>query len=110
MKIITLKENRDFQRIYRRGKSYASPVLVTYITKNRENNLQIGITTGKKIGCAVNRSRCRRIIRAAYTQIQPQLKTGYNIVFVARSKTPHVKSTDVLQAMRQHFKQANILN
>ncbi len=110
MKIITLKENRDFQRIYRRGKSYASPVLVTYITKNRDNNLQIGITTGKKIGCAVNRSRCRRIIRAAYTQIQPQLKTGYNIVFVARSKTPYVKSTDVLQAMRQHFKQANILN
>ncbi len=110
MKIKTLKENRDFQRIYRRGKSYASPVLVTYITKNRDNNLQIGITTGKKIGCAVNRSRCRRIIRAAYTQIQPQLKTGYNIVFVARSKTPYVKSTDVLQAMRQHFKQANILN
>lgn len=110
MKIITLKENRDFQRIYRRGKSYASPVLVTYITKNRENNLQIGITTGKKIGCAVNRSRCRRIIRAAYAQLQPQLKTGYNIVFVARSKTLYVKSTDVLQAMRQHFKQANILN
>lgn len=110
MKIITLKENREFQRIYRRGKSYVSPVLVTYIFKNRDNNLQIGITTGKKIGSAVNRSRCRRIIKAAYAELQPNLKTGYSIVFVARSKTPYVKSTDISKAMQLHFKQANILN
>lgn len=29
----TLKENRDFRRLYNRGKSYVSPVVVTYICK-----------------------------------------------------------------------------
>ena len=48
----TLKENKDFRRLYQRGKSYVSPVLVTYVMKNRKAGLRIGITTSKKI-CAL---------------------------------------------------------
>lgn len=105
---ITLKENRDFSRLYRRGKSYVSPVLVTYISKNKFNNLRYGITTGKKIGNAVKRSRSRRIIRAAFRHISPELKKGYDFIFVARSKTPFVKSTDIEKAMTEHFKKAGL--
>ena len=47
--IITLKDNRDFRRLYQRGRSYASPLLVTYVLKNRSGDVRIGITTGKKI-------------------------------------------------------------
>ena len=45
----TLKENKDFRRLYHRGKSYVSPVLVTYVMKNRKAGLRIGFTTSKKI-------------------------------------------------------------
>ena len=65
---ITLKDNRDFSRLYRRGKSFVSPVLVTYVIKNKSDNLRFGITTGKKVGKAVKRTRARRVIRAAYYQ------------------------------------------
>ena len=57
---ITLKENRDFSRIYRRGKSFVSPVLVTYVQKNKSGAKRYGITTGKKVGKAVSRTRARR--------------------------------------------------
>lgn len=106
---LTLKENYRFQRAYKRGKSFVSPTLVTYIIKNNTNNLQIGITTSKKIGKAVQRNRCRRIIRAAFCELLPLIKSGYDIVFVARAKTPFVKSTDILNAMKNHLQQANIL-
>ncbi len=109
MKILTLKENRQFHRAYTKGKSYVSPLLVTYIIKNNTNNLQIGITTSKKIGKAVQRNRCRRIIRAAYIQIADKLPLGYNIVFVARNKTVFAKSTDILRCMKKHLQQANLL-
>ena len=58
---ITLKDNRDFSRLYKRGKSFVSPVLVTYVMKNKNNNLRFGITTGKKVGKAVKigRASCR---------------------------------------------------
>ncbi len=106
---LTLKENRQFQRAYKRGKSFVSPGLVTYVIKNNSNNLQFGITTSKKIGKAVQRNRCRRIIRAAFFELYPDIKSGYDIVFVARAKTPYMKSTDIYSAMKNHLQQANVI-
>jgi ribonuclease P protein component len=107
--ILTLKENRDFQRLYRKGKGFVSPVLVTYILKNKSDNLRYGITTGKKIGIAVKRSRARRVIRAAFSQLRNEIHSGYDIVFVARGKTPYVKSDVIRQAMEKQFSEAGIL-
>lgn len=109
MKLLTIKENRDFQRAYKRGKSFVSPAVVTYIMKNKENNLQIGITTGRKIGKAVQRNRARRVIRAAYSAILPELKSGHSIVIVARTKAVYSKSQEIERALRAHFKKAGIL-
>ena len=106
---ITLKENKDFQRLYQRGKSFVSPVLVTYVMKNKSDNLRYGITTGKKIGNAVMRSRSRRVIRAAFREILPEVKVGYDLVFVARGKTPYVKSYVVKEAMLSHLKKAGLV-
>ncbi len=100
---ITVKEHREFSRAYRRGTSCVSPVLVTYALKIKGNSLRYGITTGKKVGNAVKRSRARRVIRASYFQLFDQIKPGYVLIFVARGKTPHVKSQVVQKAMRQHL-------
>ena len=96
-KKLILKENKAFKRAYFRGKFKAHPLVVTYAVKNREKKLRIGITTSKKVGNAVARSRARRIIRSAFDDIQKQtpLPTGYDIVFVARAATPKAKSYDL---------------
>ena len=104
----TLKENKDFRRLYHRGKSYVSPVLVTYVMKNRESSLRIGFTTSKKTGIAVQRNRSRRIMREAFRLIAPELKTGYDFVFVARGKTPFVKCDAVKRAMTKQLKEAGV--
>lgn len=96
----TLKENKDFRRLYHRGKSYVSPVLVTYVMKNRKAGLRIGFTTSKKIGIAVQRNRSRRIMREAFRLILPgETKdvTGYDdneVVkfFIGQGNLSEVKS------------------
>ena len=108
-KIVPIKENREFHRIYNRGKSFVSPVLVTYVLKNRSGNVRIGITTSKKTGNAVKRNRSRRIIREAFRMLVPQVKPGYDFIFVSRGKTPFVKCSNVLRAMTQHLKNAGVL-
>lgn len=105
---LPIKENKDFRRIYTRGKSYVSPVLVTYVLKNRSNDVRIGITTSKKIGNAVKRNRSRRVIREAFRTLAPGMKPGYDFILVARGKTPFVKSTDICRAMTQQFKNAGV--
>lgn len=99
MKSNTLKENKDFRRLYYRGKSEASPVLVTYVMKNRLGFTRVGITSGKKIGNAVKRNRARRVIRASFSQCEDRLTGSFDIVFVARTKTTEVKMQRVLTDM-----------
>ncbi len=107
--IITLKRNNDFRRLYSRGRFFLSPVLVTYVMKNRRDEVRIGITSSKKIGKAVVRNRSRRVIREAYRELSSQVKPGYDIVFVARGKTPFVKSTEILRVMKKELKEAGVL-
>jgi ribonuclease P protein component len=106
---VPIKENHDFQRAYAHGKYYVSPVLVSYVIKNRKRALRAGITTSKKIGNAVKRNRSRRIIRESFRTLAPRVKSGYDIIFVARAKTPFVKCREVCRAMEQHLKRAGIL-
>lgn len=104
-----MKENRDFRRIYAKGKSFVSPVLVTYILKNRGRNVRMGITTSKKIGNAVKRNRARRVVRAAFVLARENVRPGYDFIFVARGKTPFVKSTEIHRAMLQQLRAAGVL-
>lgn len=93
MKILTITRNNDFLRIYRKGKSAASPFVVSYIMPNRLGTTRLGLTTSKKIGNAVARSRARRVMRASMREILPAIKPGYDIILVARTKTTFIKST-----------------
>lgn len=107
--IVSVCENGSFRRAYAKGKSFVSPILVTYVMKNRARRIRVGITTSKKTGIAVKRNRSRRIIREAARQLMPELTGGYDLIFVARAKTPFVKSTDILCDMRKHLTQAGVL-
>ncbi len=106
---VTLNANADFRRLYNRGKAVIHPALVIYYSKNRAGICRIGITTGKKIGNAVERNRSRRVIREAFRHIAPSLKPEFDIVFVARSKTKYQKSTRIEEIMLKAFEDAGML-
>lgn len=101
-----LNQNRDFNRIYKKGSSTICSVLVTYILKNNKKGIRLGITTSKKIGNAVQRNRARRVIKESFRQLLPHLKGNFDVVFVARGKTPHVKMQYVKIKMMETFKKS----
>ena len=108
-KPVTIKLNKDFRTAYYHGGSQVHPALVTYVRKNRLGVTRVGITTGKKIGSAVARNRCRRVIREAYRSLSPKLRKGYDIVFVARVRTAAIKSTVLAGVMAAHLRKAGVL-
>lgn len=105
-----LNRNGDFRALYHRGRSQVHPVLVTYVRRSRTGTARAGITTGKKIGGAVQRNRCRRVIREAYRALLPGIRGGWDIVFVARRRTAEVKSTEVLQVMEKQLAALGVLS
>ena len=86
-----------------------TPVRVVYVMKTRGRGLRVGITTSKKTGNAVKRSRSRRVIREAVRALAPRIRDGYDLVLVARGKTPFVKSTQVQEALEQQLEKAGLL-
>ena len=100
---VVIKENHIFRRLYHRGKYQAHPLLVTYALKNRLPVNRFGITASKKIGGAVERNRAKRVIRAAYRQLEPQLPLGWDIIFVARTRTTSVKMDEVAAVVRRQL-------
>lgn len=106
--MITLNRNKDFNRLYSRGRSYVEQCVVVYVLKNRLKQVRIGITTSKKIGNAVKRNRARRLIRESCRKLLPNVRPGVDLVFVARKKTTLVKCDEVLKAILKALKEANI--
>lgn len=115
MRFAVLKSNTEFRTLYYRGRALVHPAVITYVRKSRlkdENGqplVRMGITTGKKIGKAVKRSRCRRVIRAAYAAVYPEISGGWDIVFVARARMLSMKSTDLVPILRRQLKEAGVI-
>ena len=83
----TLKENYEFRRVYQRGASAVSGSMVVYCRKNRLGRSRLGITASTKIGNAVTRNRARRRLREVYRLNRDRLKTGWDLILVARGRT-----------------------
>lgn len=96
-----IKSNKDFLKVYRKGKFTANKFITVYYVPNRNPYNRIGITTSKKIGNAVARNRARRIIRAAYRNSEKMFPIGFDIVFVARPDIVSKKSTNIERFIKQ---------
>lgn len=81
---VTVKENYEFRRIYRKGKSAVSPQLVIYCQRNRRGQSRLGVSVSTKLGCAVVRNRVRRRIREIYRLNKAKMLPGYDLIVVAR--------------------------
>ena len=80
----SLKKNKDFQIVYQQGTSQANRYLVMYVLKNQYMKNRLGISVSKKVGNSVVRHRTTRLIRESYRLNQDNLKTGYDMVVIAR--------------------------
>ena len=91
--LLTIKRRSDFRRIYHRGTRVFSHLLIVYVLRNRVHQTRIGISVSKKIGCAVERNRVRRIIKEACFHMVISIKK--DIVIVAKPSIKNLKMQDV---------------
>ena len=106
---VTLKENYEFRRTYQKGVSAVSPVMVLYCRKNRLGRNRLGLVSSKKLGHAVVRNRCRRRLREVYRLEKPQLKTGYDIILVARSRTATAPWLELQKQFRRLCRKVDLM-
>ena len=70
----SVRKNREFQDIYKHGTSYANRLLVMYVMESGEDGNRIGIV----------RHHITRLLREIFRLNNSRIKTGLNIIVVAR--------------------------
>ncbi len=79
----SLKDNKDFLRLYRGGKYVSSNQLVLYYRKSKNGKTRAGFSISKKVGNSVRRHRLKRLMKEVY-RLECAKLMGYDVAFVAR--------------------------
>ena len=117
MKFRAIKENHLYSKAYSKGKRAVTSALAVYILPDyaakrlakahpeKKVVNRIGLTTSTKLGGAVTRSRCRRIMREGLRALEKEktFKVGFLIVIAARSAAVNLKSTEIKRQLDSAF-------
>lgn len=106
---VPLKQNHIFRRLYAKGESAVGRFVVVYAKRNGTGRNRLGITTGVKLGHAVDRNRARRRIRETYRLNENRLKQGYDIVIVARTAAIEGDFSEMQQSFLQLCRKLRLL-
>ena len=82
-----LSRSRDFDAVYRHGRSTATRYLVLYAFPREDGDglgPRLGLAVSRQLGGAVERNRIKRRLRAAFEQIEDDLPVGNDYVLIAR--------------------------
>jgi ribonuclease P protein component len=82
-----LSRSAEFDRVFRDGRSHASRYLVLHAfprPEPGEEGPRLGVSVGRKVGGAVERTRVKRLLREAFWASSEGLPAGHDFVLVAR--------------------------
>lgn len=111
-KTYRIKKQDEFQRVLKKGNSFANRELVIYYVKNNDQlHFRIGISVGKKIGNAVMRNKIKRYIRQATFELKDEINPTVDFVIIARNPTKQMDFFAIKKSL-QHllYKQHLLIN
>lgn len=114
MKNTAISENHLYKKVYAKGQKVFCRHTVVYVLTDyhaarlaRANPLKkrinrVGLAVSKKLGGAVVRTRIRRILRAAYSQLEKEndIRKGLLVVIVAKQSAAECKTQDIYSDLR----------
>ena len=106
--IYRLKKNYQYNYVYKHAESVADKEFVLLYCSSNGKQTKVGFSVSKKYGKAVHRNRIRRQLKAAVSNYMPNVKNGYNLIFIPRKSYEHLFS-DVLNSVQNLLSKANLL-
>jgi len=106
---ISLKLNGDFRRLYSKGKKAAGAYVAVYMSRNRLGINRLGLTASTSLGHAVVRNRVKRLMRAAYTNVEERIGCGYDFVLVGRTRAIKAHEEQVEKDLRYSLHKLGLL-
>lgn len=82
-----LKENKEFQNIYKHGEKQFGYYSLVYKLRNNSNYNKFGFVVSKKVGNAVCRNRIKRLFKEYCRQNLSTMDSGYDYIIISNKRT-----------------------
>ncbi len=109
-----LKKNYQFKNVLTKGKYYSGEFIEAFIKPYYIDNNKnfLGIAISSKVCKAVRRNMIKRLIRESYKNLENNITTGKEIVFLWKKKAEIINATysNIEKDMRKIFRNAGILS
>lgn len=79
-----IKKNKEFQHVFKKGKSFANRQFIVYVLKSEQPEFRLGLSVSKKVGNAVARNRVKRYIRQTFLELKDDLLPNADYIIIAR--------------------------
>jgi len=104
-----LRRKSDFGRVYAKGRSYATDLVVVYVLPGRRPTTRVGFSVSGKLGNAVVRNRTRRRLREVVRLLLADVNGRYDVVVVAKRKSVEADLADLRAALGGLFRQSGVI-
>jgi len=105
---LRLRRKEDFARLRASGRVWRHPFVILSVAPNDLPHNRYGFITGKRLGNAVRRNRARRLLREAVRQAHPALRSGHDMVFIARDAITGQPFASVHEAVTTLLRRAGL--
>jgi ribonuclease P protein component len=106
----SIKDNKDFRRVYRYGKSKVDNTLVIYAAKSNKENSRVGFSVSKKVGNAVIRNKIKRRLREIFRKNVLNFNNTFDIVVVARKAAATADYKMLEKSFLKHLESLNVID
>jgi len=103
-----LRNNADFEKVYKYGRSLANKYLVLKYKRADFSILRFGFSVSKKYGGAVLRNRIRRQLKDIVRKRIPRIKSGHDLVFLVRQEARNATYIELAHAVDNLLKRVKL--
>lgn len=102
----TIKSRRDFERVFSRGRRLNDALLrVRVLDVGEDSDGRVAFVAGKRLGGAVYRNRCKRVLREASRAVGLPVR-GYDIILFATPSTHDSAPQEVAVSLERMLERA----
>jgi len=106
-----LKKKKDFDQVFKQGKSFKEDFLFLKTKKNKLKEPRFGFIVSTKISKkAVVRNKIKRRLREIAKGSLVRLRPGLDVVLVAQKGIEEKEFAEIKEVCEKLFRKANILN
>ena len=105
-----IKKYEEFQKVFKKGKSFANRQFVVYcLRKEEQQAFRVGLSVSKKIGNAVTRNQIKRYIRQTFLELKNDVRQDMDYVIIARSQAATLDFHETKKSLEHVLRIAKVL-